>query len=115
MEKKIVFRAVVELFGKPQEYIEETMKQYVEKHKQDKHYKVLKVEFAEIKKQEKEELWATFAELEVATTDLIKLTDFCLDYMPSIIEIIEPESLTISGGEFSLFLNDFQSTLHGVD
>ena len=115
MEKKIVFRTVVELLGKPQEHVEKTMKQYIEKLKQDKHYKVLKVEFAEIKKQEKEELWATFAELEVAASDLIKLTDFCLDYMPSIIEIIEPESLTIPGGEFSFFLNDFQSKLHGVD
>ncbi|MBI2151416.1 hypothetical protein HYU21_01675 [Candidatus Woesearchaeota archaeon] len=115
IHEKIVFRTIIEVLGKPQEHVEATMKDYVDKLKADKHYKILKEEFAEIKKQEKEELWATFTELEIEIKDVGKLLNFCFDYMPSMLEVIEPAQLTLSDGDISMFLNDLQAKLHGID
>jgi len=111
----IVFRAVLELLGKPQEHIEASMKEYIQKLKQDKRFKVQHEEYADVKKQEEQDLWATFAELEVKTEELQNLTIFCLDYMPSLIEIIEPGQLIITDIQFSEFLNDLQTKLHQID
>jgi len=112
---KITFRAVIEVIGKPKEHIEESMKGYVDKIKADENYQVKSEEIAEIKKQDGQDLWAIFAEMEIETEDITNLTSFCFDYMPSIMEIIAPVELKFSGTEFSEFLNDLQAKLHQVD
>ena len=48
-------------------------------------------------------------------TSLTHIIDFCFEYMPSLIEIIEPHELKISSLDVSSFLNDLQAKLHGVD
>lgn len=111
----ITFRAVVEVLGKPQEHVEESMKHYLEQLKEDKRFTIIHQESAEIKKQETQDLWAVFAELEVKTNQLENLTIFCLDYMPSLMEIVEPKQLAFTDIEFSQFLNDLQTKLHQID
>ena len=112
---KILFRAVVEVLGKPKEHVESTIKQYVDKLKQDPHHQVVHEERAEIKKQDHTDLWTIFTELEIRTEKMDHLIDFCFDYMPSVLEIIEPEKLTLSDVDVSTFLNDLQAKLHAVD
>ncbi len=109
----ITFRAIVEVLGKPKEHVEETLKQYVQKLKDDGRYLIVSEEYAEI--EPKEELWSTFVELEVRTKTLKDLVTFCFDYMPSLIEILEPEELSISDVNLSEFLSDLQNKLHSVD
>ncbi len=110
----ITFRAIVEVLGKPKEHVEETFKQYVQKLKDDGRYLIVSEEYAEIEPKE-EELWSTFVELEVRTKTLKDLVAFCFDYMPSLIEILEPEELSISDVNLSEFLSDLQNKLHSVD
>ena len=111
----IIFRAVVEVLGKPKEHVEESMKHYLEQLKDDKRFTIMHQESAEIKKQETQDLWAVFTELEVKTNQLENLTIFCLDYMPSLMEIVEPKQLAFTDIEFSQFLNDLQTKLHQID
>jgi len=111
----ITFRAVVEVLGKPKEHVEESMKHYLEQLKDDKRFTIMHQESAEIKKQETQDLWAVFTELEVKTNQLENLTIFCLDYMPSLMEIVEPKQLAFTDIEFSQFLNDLQTKLHQID
>ena len=115
MEQKILFRAVVEVLGKPKEHVDASLKGYLQKLKEDKRYAVLKEEFADLKKHEESDLWMAFAEVEVKTKNVTDIIDFCFDYMPSLIEIIEPDELKLSGLDISSFLNDLQAKLHGVD
>ena len=115
MEKNIKFRAVVEVLGKPKEHVEKSIKEYLEKLKKNERYEVLTEKFAEIKEQEKEEMWSTFAEIDVKTEKIQDLVSFCFSYMPSMIEILEPNKLIFSETEVSEFLNDMQSKLHQVD
>lgn len=64
---------------------------------------------------DKKVLWSQFVELELVVKGTDKLIGFCFQYMPSSIDIIKPESLTMSGTELSSFLNDLQARLHDVD
>ena len=115
MQNDIIFRAIIEVLGRPKEHIEKSLNEYLENLKQNKNYKVINEEIAEIKKQEGQELWVVFAELEVKTSQVDYLISFCFDYMPSVIEILEPKKLSISDLEISQFLNDLQGKLHHVD
>lgn len=114
MAEKILCRAIIEILGKPQEHVEKSMKDYVKKIKEDDKYKVKREESAEIKKQESE-LWATFTELEMEVENIQDLISFCFDYMPSIVEILEPEKMTLTDKDISIFFNDLQARLHSVD
>jgi len=93
MEKNIHFRTVVEIIGKPIEHVEKAINNYIEKLKENSKYEVIKEEIAEIKKQDDQELWATFAELEIKTEKIEDITDFCFNYMPAIIDIISPKEI----------------------
>ena len=115
MENDILFRAIIEVLGKPKEHIEKSLKEYLDNLKNNKNYKVISQEIAEVKKQEGQELWVVFAELEVKTNQVDSLISFCFDYMPSVIEILEPQKLSLSDLEISQFLNDLQGKLHHVD
>ena len=110
-----MFRTVIEVVGKPKEHIEKSIRDYVQKLKEDTTYEVLEEDFAEIKKQDDQELWATFAELEVKASSIQDLVAFCFEYMPSIIEVLEPKQINFTDSTISEFLNDLQSKLHQVD
>ncbi|MBI4153323.1 hypothetical protein HY497_02270, partial [Candidatus Woesearchaeota archaeon] len=61
------------------------------------------------------ELWGTFAELEFWVKEPVQLTLFCLNYMPSSVEIIEPEVLRWKSQDITKFFNDLQGRLHQLD
>lgn len=121
----IRFSAIIELLGAPKKHIEETIKAFVDKIKKNPDYKIIKADISSAKKVEKEEaqkldktkqeLYSIFVELEVATTKKEKLFDFCFNYMPSSIEVMEPMSIGFSANELSAFLTDIQGTLHKID
>ena len=115
MASKILFRAVIEVLGKPKEHVEESIRAYLDKLKTNQDYEFINEEIAEIKKQEEQDLWGIFAEIEVKTSSTELLTDFCFNYMPSQIEILEPSEMKLSDDEISGILNSFQAKLHQVD
>ena len=115
MSKKVLFRAVVEVLGKPKEHVDSTLNGYLKKLKENSRYQVVKEDLAELKQHEDSELWMAFAELEIRTAGVGEIIDFCFDYMPSLIEIIEPEELQLDSLVVSSFLNDLQAKLHSVD
>ena len=108
----LLVRAIVEMMGAPKEYIEETLKKYIEKLKKEG-LQIQKEHFEEAKKQE--QFFSTFVELEIKFEKVKDLLDFCFDSMPSSIEILEPENLTFESIQLSNLLNDLQGKLHEVD
>ncbi len=115
MEKKILFRTVLEVVGRPKDYVQNAIQEYIEKLQNDDHYEVVSKEIAELEKQENQEMWMTFAELEIKTTSFSDIIGFCFDYMPSLIEILEPNELVSSNAVISSLFNDLQARLHQVD
>ncbi len=107
-------RVIIEMLGAPKEHIQETLEHYVDKLKKDeKKIIIRKVDYVEPKPVNN--LFSVFAELEIEFEDLQTITYFCFDYMPSSIEIHDPDELTYDSNEYTTFLNDLQARLHKVD
>lgn len=115
MEKSVTFRTVLEVAGRPQEHVESSLKSYLDNLKKDKKYTLLSEDIAEIQKQEGQQLWMVFAELEIKTASVQDIISFCFDYMPSLIEILEPSEMQLQSQTVSSLLNDLQARLHQVD
>lgn len=106
-------RIILEVVGKPKEYVVETLKENLKKIKDDKNNLLISEKTEKPAKQDN--YFSTFAEIEVLSKDSLSLLSLCFDYMPSSVEIIEPEKITLSSFDFSGFLNDMQARLHAVN
>ncbi len=114
MKQWIKTRVIIEMLGAPKEHIQETLTLYVEKIRNEEKKMILgKIDYAEPK--EVNQLFSVFAEIELDFEDLPTITYFCFDYMPSSIEIFEPEELVQSSNDMTDFLNDLQGRLHKFD
>lgn len=115
--------AVIEVMGKPKEHIEQAMRKYVEQIKQEGNLSVLGIDIAETKRMDTgakqegmiEEVWTTFAHVEMMANNPVTLMSFCLTYMPASIEIVEPAELRMERDDVTSFFNDLQSRLHQID
>ncbi|MBI4452914.1 hypothetical protein HY637_05780 [Candidatus Woesearchaeota archaeon] len=106
-------RTIIEVLGKPKEHVENSIKEYVDHIKEDPELVVLSEDYSGLREQGK--LWSQFVELDLVIKGTSKLISFCFEYMPSSLEVMKPESLSLSSTETSRFLNDLQARLHGVD
>lgn len=105
--------AIVEIVGKPKEHVESTMSLYLEKMKKEKDIRVLIADVSE--PEEKNGYFSIFAEIELLAKTPSRIVDYCFDYMPSSIELLEPEKIRFNSHEFSNFFNDLQARLHQLD
>jgi hypothetical protein len=116
-------RVIIELAGKPKDHVEKTMKDYVAEIKKEEGIVVIEEEIAALKQlatgeqdeEKMKDIWTTFAEVEMMVQKFERLTAFCIMYMPSSIEIIEPEHLHVDSRKFTAFFNDLQARLHQLD
>ena len=102
------------MLGKPKEHLESTLKKYIENLKKDKKIIIIEEDYAKPEAKENE-MFSTFVELEALMRNTGKIIDFCFDYMPSSIEVIEPASLIYKNNELANILNDLQTRLHKYD
>lgn len=112
---KILARAVIEIAGFPKEHIEEVMKKVIDKVKEN--FEVVKSEiFESVELKDKMAgFWSVFSEMELKFEDINAITIFCFEYMPSSIEILEPEELKFDSLSFAGFMNDLLARLHEYD
>ncbi|MEM3154492.1 MAG: hypothetical protein QW165_02915 [Candidatus Woesearchaeota archaeon] len=111
-QQPIVVRAIVEIMGAPKEFVHKALLDHVDKIKQDG-LNVQFEKFAEPKAQDN--YFTQFVELQIAFKDLEQLLDFCIDSMPSAVEIMSPDKLQLDTAVFEDFINDFQARLHHTD
>nr|MBA4404717.1 hypothetical protein [Nanoarchaeum sp.] len=119
--EKIIANTMIEIAGAPVEHVKKTMDKVIELVSQDKNLKLIKSETGEpkenefdhpTKKGEKIKVWSTFTEFEIEFKNFDTLTNFCFEFMPSSIDIIEPVQLKIGAEEINLTLNDILGRLH---
>lgn len=113
MEEPEIIKAVciIEMLGAPKEYIEKTLKEFIQKLKETYTIQKEKIMPAE----ENSSLFSTFCELEGHFEDFEELFHFCLNAMPSSVEIIEPQKIKIVNSSLTRILNDLQAKIHEVD
>lgn len=109
-ERKIKTKVIIEVIGAPKEHIEKALGMILNRVKEEKYLEVIKAVSFEAKQIEK--FWSTFAETEIDFNDMKGVVDFCFNYMPSSIEIIDPTELLMSAKETNDMLNDVLAGLH---
>ena len=112
-EGKILTRVIIEIVGKPKEHIEKALNIVIKKIKEEKDIEVIEEKTFNAEKQE--EMFSTFAELGILFNNLQKLVEFCFDFMPSSIEILDPEKLSIKSNGFAGLINDLLAKLHQMN
>lgn len=130
MTDKIICRAIVEIVGKPKEHVEKAIKAVIEAAKGIDGLKVLKEDIAETKSLKDEklsktedkiqkaaggELFSTFVEIEFSASTIDIVSSFCFDFLPSSLEIIEPEELQIKNRHMTKTMNDILAKIHNAD
>jgi hypothetical protein len=108
-------RITLEIMGHPKEHVEKTIKLVVERLKAEKGIDVISSRIHEVKLQEEQKLFSTYADIELLFADFEALTRTCFDYMPSSLEILEPSDFQFSALDLSNFVSDTLSTLHHID
>ncbi len=112
---KLKARAIIEILGSPEEHVKKTMQMILDKVKKYPDTKILQEKMFPAEKISDKNLWSTFAELDMEVKSIQTLTGFCFDFMPSSIEIIEPEELPMQHHAISDVLNDLLARLHQYD
>lgn len=115
-EQKVRAIMIIEIAGRPIEYIKDTLKAHIEQLRDLKDKKLINYTISEAKKIEAEqEIYTCFAEVEIETDNLAKMVEIVFDFLPSSIEILEPSHLDLDLNESTVFLNDLAGRLHKYD
>lgn len=114
-------RLIIEIAGFPKEHIDNTLKKTAENFaKQGKNIKLTRSKIKDAQpvklgKIEKTKLFSGFVELEADVADFSTLIGIIFDWMPSSVEILEPEQITDNIHELNGVLNDLAAKLHQYD
>ncbi len=118
----ILSRIIVEIAGTPKDHVEKTIDLVIESLKQIKEIDIKKSEKFPAKEQEipgqkitKAKIFSAFTEIELLAKDMPTLIAICFEFMPSSIEVIEPENLKFNSQTVAGFLNDLLARLHQMD
>lgn len=112
---KIVAKIIIEMMGAPKEHIEKTMKDVIAELEKRQEVKILKKDFAEaqnVKDEKLKKFWSTFVEVDLETESIENLVGICFDFMPSSIEILEPNEFKLSSRNVDDVMNDLLGNLH---
>lgn len=115
-DEKMLVMMMLEILGRPPEHIVETFKELIKKIGDEKGV-TLKSERVNEPKQIKEEenLYTSFVELELEIDSIQILMNLIFMYMPSYVEIINPDKLTLTNNSVNEILNETTRRLHAYD
>lgn len=118
MAKEIKAIIVVEIVGRPAEHVKKSLEDHILKIDKIKGIKLISKKIFESKKLEQvkhQNIFTCFAEAEIECISFAKLIEVIFDFMPSSVEILEPDNLTLDISEATGFLNDLAGRLHRYD
>ena len=104
-------RTVIEVLGFPDTHVKEVTTKVIEKLKTEEGITTIKTEIHPPEKV-KDRFYSCFAEIEIKVHNFSRLLSFCYDYMPSSLEILDMEKVTMPIREFTFGLNELLERLH---
>ncbi len=115
-ETKINAIMILEILGRPPEYLVETLENIAKQIGEEKGVKVVnnKINSPVLMKEQKD-FYTSFAEIEVETENLLYLVILIFKYMPANIEIISPQNLPLTNIDWNDILNELTRRLHGYE
>jgi hypothetical protein len=104
-------RATIEVLGYPEDHVKQVTEKVLEKLSKEEGIQLLKKQVADAEKV-KEKFFSSFTEVEIKVNEFSKLLTFCHDYLPSSLEIVDTEKITMPIREFNFGLNEMLQRLH---
>jgi hypothetical protein len=115
-DAKIKAAMIIEVLGKPPEHLIETLNKLIEEIDKEKGVKVLSKTVREAQPlKDNPEFYTSFAEIEVELEEILYLVMLMFKYMPAHIEIISPETISLTNNGWDEILNELTRRLHGYD
>ncbi|MEK6917356.1 MAG: hypothetical protein AABW51_00220 [Nanoarchaeota archaeon] len=114
--KKIEVVIMLEVLGRPPEHVTNSLNEIIKSIDEEPGVIIkekMMNEPAPLK--EEKELFTAFAEIEIEVETLMQLFSLLFKYMPSHVEIIEPEDLRMKNNDWNELLNELTRRLHGYD
>lgn len=113
---KIKAMMIFEVIGRPPEHLTETLNQIIDAVSKEKGVKITerKVNEAVLMKDQKD-FYTNFAEIEVEIEELFHLIMLMFKYMPTHVDVIEPENLKLTNNNLNEVLNELGRKLHQYD
>jgi len=107
---------ILEIVGHPKEHLTETLKSLIEDMEKEKGIEVTGKDIKEPHEIDgQKDFFTTFAEVEIRVEEPIQLALMMFKYMPSNVEVMEPETLKLSNHNMSEILSELTRRLHGYD
>lgn len=107
---------VIEILGKPKEYLIETLEKISEEISKEKDVKIVEKTIHEpVEVKDQKEIYSTFMEIEVEVASPLLLARLVFKYMPSHMEILEPEKINMTNNEYGEILSELARKLHQYD
>ena len=107
---------ILEIIGRPPEHLKESLEEIIKQIKKEKDINVKRYsikEPAHIKDQEN--LYSTFAEIEIELSKIYDLFMVVFKYMPAHIEVNSPEKISMLNNEWNIIFNELARKLHEYD
>ena len=108
---------IFEMLGRPAEHLKLALEQFIERLSKEEGIEIANKVLHEPKKVEQinQELYTTFAEVEINFKDLTYLFKVAFAYMPSHIEIVSPQEIGLKNFELNTLMNEIARRLHQYD
>jgi hypothetical protein len=114
--QKFEARMVLEILGRPKEHLVEALKGLVTKISAEKGVKIINQNIHEpIPVEKSNDLFTTFAEIELEIDNLNTYFVLIFTYLPSHVEIITPETLTLENFTLNDLSNNIIQRIHSYD
>jgi len=114
-KKEIKFRTIIELMGRPPEFLTETLNKVIETIEKDEKIKILRKEAFEPKETAEKNIFSNFMELELEVQNIEKLFEFIAEYLPSNVEITNPPELSFDLNAANAIIHNILSKMHSYD
>jgi len=112
--EKIRSIVILEILGKPDDYVKESAEALLKQAGEEKGIKVERSKIADLKKLDNG-LFSTFIEIEMTSESILALIDFMFRYMPANVEVIEPANISFESFDLNSILNSLIVKLHRYD
>jgi len=115
-EKKVNAILLLEVLGRPAEYLVETLNSIIKSIGEEKGVKVNKTKINDpVLMKDQKDFYTSFAEIEVDVDEILYLVILMFKYMPAHIEIVSPQNLHLSNFDVGDVLNELTRRLHGYE
>lgn len=114
--EKFTVRLILEILGRPAENVTQALQLLIDKLSKEQNVQVLGKKIHEPRPVEKSnDLFTSFAEVEIEFTHMQTLFHILFTYMPSNVEVIKPEHVVLTNQDFNQSANYLMARLHQYD